>query len=305
MADLTQLEKATTPSLAQRDPRPGRGRKLVAGLKSRPGVFIFGICAFGIILLILLLTPVVAPYDPSQQDLPNRLTGLSADHWLGTDQLGRDTLSRLMYGGRFSVFIAAFTLAIAATFGTAVGMFSARKGGAFDEIVMRISDVLLSFPEMIVALFLVSVLRPSYATLVIALTVSGWTPFARLARGLTMEINGRDFIDAAEALGCSKRFIIFRHVLPNAIAPLTAHAALRFGHILITVGALSFLGLGVQPPASDWGSMLADGQPYMIQSPILVLAPGAAIFFCALSVTFVGQGLRSRRQRKKSARVPL
>lgn len=267
-------------------------------LRNTPVSLIIGITVIVVIVVILVLTPWIMPYDPSAQNLSDRLAPSSSSHWLGTDQLGRDVLSRLMDGGRFSVSIAAITLAICAVSGTLIGIVCARRRGALDQFVMRVTDVLLAFPEMIVAMFLVSILGAGYTTLILALVIGGWTPFARLARGLTLEIDSRDFIEAARALGCSSTFIVFRHILPNALSPLTAHAALRFGHKLITVGALSFLGLGVQPPDADWGSMLADAQPFMSASPGLVIYPGLAIFITALSVTLIGQGINARRSRQ-------
>lgn len=256
---------------------------------------LFGVLA---VVLVLLATPWTAPFDPALQDLPNRLASPSGAHWLGTDQLGRDVLSRLMWGGRFSVTIAAITLAICAVFGTLLGIVCARVKGPLDEFVMRVSDVLLAFPEMIVAMFLVSILGAGYGTLILALAIAGWTPFARLARALALEINSRDFIEAAESLGFSRTFIIVRHLLPNAFSPLLAHASVRFGHMLITVGALSFLGLGVTPPDSDWGSMLADGLPYMSRAAGLVIYPGLAIFLTALAVTLTGRGINARPRRQ-------
>ncbi len=281
---------------------PMRGSAAVRGwenVRTWPPSLRIGVATFLVIVAALLLTPWIAPYAPETQDLANRLAAPSADHLLGTDQLGRDVLSRLLYGGRFSVSIAAITLVISAVAGTTLGIVSARVRGPFDELVMRVSDILLAFPEMIVALFLVAILGPSYGTLILALVIGGWTPFARLARGLALEINSRDFIEAAESLGFSRTFIIVRHILPNALSPMLAHAALRFGHKLITVGALSFLGLGVQPPASDWGSMLSDGQPYMTRAVGLVLYPGLAIFVAALAVTLIGQGINVRRSRQE------
>ena len=275
--------------------RHARGWRRVA---TWPWSLRLGLLGLLLVVAVIALTPWIAPHDPAVQDLANRLQGPSSRHWLGTDQLGRDVLSRLMWGGRFSVSIAAVTLVITATLGTLVGIVCARVKGAFDEVVMRVSDVLLAFPEMIVAMFLVSIVGAGYGTLVLALVIGGWTPFARLARGLALEINSRDFIEAAESLGFSRRFIVLRHLLPNASGPLLAHASLRFGHKLITVGALSFLGLGVQPPAADWGSMLAAGLPYMTRSSGLVVFPGLAIFVTALSVTLIGQGINVRRRRQ-------
>jgi peptide/nickel transport system permease protein len=280
---------------------PMRGPAQLRGwehVRTWPWSLRLGMAGLIAIVVVLLLTPWIAPYDPTTQDLAIRLAPPGGEHWLGTDQLGRDVLSRLMWGGRFSVSIAAITLVISAVFGTLLGLICARVKGGLDEFVMRVSDILLAFPEMIVAMFLVSILGAGYGTLILALVIGGWTPFARLARGLALEINSRDFIEAAESLGFSRSFIVLRHLLPNAMSPLLAHASLRFGHKLITVGALSFLGLGVQPPAADWGSMLADGLPYMTRAAGLVIYAGLAIFVTALSVTLIGQGINVRRRRQ-------
>lgn len=272
-----------------------RRKPLIRRLFRQPWPLVAGGVVLGVVVVVLLLTPWIAPSDPAQQDLTQRFAGSSSAHWLGTDQLGRDLLTRLMYGGRFSVTIAGITLAISAVLGTLLGILCARVRGAFDEFLMRVCDVLLAFPEMIVAMFVVSILGASKTTLILALAVGGWTPFAKLARGVALEVDARGFIEAARALGCSRRFIVLRHLLPNSLNPLMAHAALRFGHKLITVGALSYLGLGVQPPAADWGSMLATAQPFLSQAPHLVVYPGLAIFVTALSVTMIGQGINARR----------
>jgi peptide/nickel transport system permease protein len=241
--------------------------------------------------VVVALAPWLAPYDPNALDLTARLGGPSVQHWLGTDLLGRDNLSRLMYGGRFSVSIAAVTLVLSCTFGTVIGAISGRVGGAVDEVAMRTVDILLAFPDVVFALFLIAIVGPGSLTVIVALSMVGWTPFARLTRALAIDINTKGYVEAATALGCSQWFIVTRHVMPNAMRPILALALTRFGFQLITVGSLSFLGLGIQPPASDWGSMLADGQPYMQQQPLLVLVPGITIFVTALSVTLVGKGL--------------
>jgi ABC-type dipeptide/oligopeptide/nickel transport system permease subunit len=277
-------------------PVPGK-RRGWTDLRTWPPSLIIGATLFTAILLVLIATPWLAPHDPAAQDLGNRLAAPGGEHPLGTDHLGRDVLSRLMDGGRFSVSIAAITLAICAVTGTLIGIVCARRRGALDEFVMRVTDVLLAFPEIIVAMFLVAILGTNYLTLILALVIGGWTPFARLARSITLEIESRDFIEAARTLGCGKWFIVLRHILPNALSPLLAHAAIRFGHKLITVGALSYLGLGVQPPDADWGSMLAGAQPYLTRDPGLVIYPGLAIFLTALSVTLIGQGVNARRNR--------
>jgi peptide/nickel transport system permease protein len=284
--------------------RPNVLSMLVRGARGRPWTFNLGCALLALILLILLLTPWIAPHDPAAQDLTNRLAGPSAEHWFGTDHLGRDVLSRLMWGGRFSVTIAAITLVICAVAGIVIGALAARRGGWLDELVMRSVDVLICFPDVVIALFLIAIFGPGYGTLIAALTITGWTPFARLMRGLALEINAKDYVEAAEILGSPKAYIVFRHVIPNAIRPVLAMGFLRFGHKLITVGALSYLGLGVQPPDSDWGAMLLDAQPYMERAPALGILPGLAIFLTALSVTMIGQGLDVRRSRRKRAAPP-
>lgn len=252
---------------------------------------VLGLGTFGLIILLVVLAPLVTVHDPLHQVLGERLQGPSATHWLGLDHLGRDVFARLLYGGRFSMVIAGVTVVISASVGTLLGALSGRIGGGFDEAVMRTVDLLISFPEIIVALVLVALLGPSFGTMVLALSLLAWSPFARLARGLTLEVNTREFIEAAEGLGCSRWFIITRHVLPNIFGPLFAMGFLRFGHKLITVGSLSYLGLGAQPPTPDWGAMLAEAQPYMQREPLLLIAPGLLIFITALAVTIAGQGL--------------
>lgn len=247
--------------------------------------------ALALIVLSVALAGWIAPYPPAEQDLASRLAAPGVAHWLGTDHLGRDTLSRLLDGGRFSLTIAALATVLTAAIGTAIGVLSARRRGWLDEFFTRTNDVLLAMPEMVVALFLVAALGAGYPSLLLALTVTGWTPFARLARALAYDVSARGFIEAARVLGCPSSFIVLRHILPHLAGPLLGQATLRFGQFLISVGALSYLGLGVQPPQSDWGSMLAAAQPYAVRTPMTILAPGLVIFTVALSVTLLGQHL--------------
>lgn len=266
----------------------------LARLRDQPASLLVAVGTFALIAAAIALAPWIAPYDPTEPTFVSRLEAPSAAHWLGTDQLGRDVLSRLLFGGRFSVTIAALVLAISAVTGTLLGALSARIGGLFDEIVMRVVDVLLSFPEILVALILIAILRPSFVTLIVALVAVGWTPFARLTRAITLEINTMGYIEAAEALGCSRWFIVLRHVIPNALGPVLAMGLLRFADKLIAVGSLSYLGLGVQPPDSDWGSMIAEAQAYMERTPVVIIAPALTIFVTALAVTVAGQSLGQR-----------
>jgi peptide/nickel transport system permease protein len=270
------------------DMEDGRGNR--HRMKWQPTAVV-GIAIFSLIILAVILAPILTPFDPYDQELANRLQLPSKTHLLGTDNMGRDVLARILYGGRFSLVISAVTVLISATFGTLAGAIAGWRGGLVDEIIMRIIDLLIAFPGMCVILVIAALLKPGFWTLVLALIVNAWTPYARLARAVGLEIKTRAFIEAAMALGASEILIFRKHIIPNTLGPILATAFLRFGHILILISGLSFLGLGAQPPISDWGAMLADAQTYMRRVPTLILAPGLTIFFTALSVTIAGQGL--------------
>jgi len=268
-------------------------RRLVAPQPwaSRHWTFKLGVVILIAIVIMVTLAPWLAPYDPGSQELSSRLQGPSLEHWLGTDHLGRDVLSRIIIGGQFSLTIAMITVILTLVAGTLIGVIAGRIGGLFDEITMRIVDLLISIPDVVVAIFLIGVFGPGYLTLIVALTLIGWTPYARLSRGLTKSILSRDYVRAAEVLGLRRRFVILRHIIPNTFRPVVAVSFLRFGHKLITIGGLSYLGLGVQPPNPDWGLMLAEAQPYMERAPLLMIAPGVFIFVSALCVTWIGHGI--------------
>jgi len=247
------------------------------------------VVVLAMVVAAVAAAPWLTPFPPDDQNLAARLASPSATHWLGTDHLGRDTLSRLLDGGRFSLVVAALATVLTGLVGLVIGVLSARRKGWLDEFFTRTNDVLLALPEMVVALFIVAAMGTGFSSLLVALTVTGWTPFARLARTLAYDVSARGFVEAARVVGCSPSFIIFRHILPHLAAPMLGQATLRFGQLLISVGALSYLGLGVQPPQSDWGSMVAAAQPYAERAPWGIIAPGLAIFLVALCVTLIGQ----------------
>ncbi len=247
-----------------------------------------------LLLLILLATlgaPWLAPTDPVQQTLSARLQPPSATHWLGADHLGRDLLARLLYGGRSSLLLAAVAVLVTATVGVGIGAIAARVGGFVDEGVMRIVDLLIVFPHLVLALVIATLLTPSFGALLLALTVTGWTTYARLARALTLDLLARPFVEAAWAVGVSEGRLLLRHILPNILGPILAMTFLRFGHTLLTVAGLSYLGVGIQPPTPDWGAMIAEAQPYMQRAPLLLIAPALLIFLTSLVVTLLGQRL--------------
>lgn len=260
------------------------------------GVAALPLLTLAAIALVAAFAPMLTPYDPNDQSLDARLELPSLAHPLGTDHLGRDVLSRLIASSRYSLAITTVSVLISGVIGTLVGAFSGRAGGATDEVAMRVVDIVLVFPELVVAFALASMLKPSFATIVLVVTIFAWTPYARLARAITLEVNTREFMEAAVALGSTPAFIIRRHILPNIMGPILAMGFLRFGHTLITIAGLSYLGVGAQPPTPDWGAMLWEAQPYMRRAPSLMLIPGATIFVTALSVTLLGQTLTLRAQ---------
>jgi peptide/nickel transport system permease protein len=212
-------------------------------------------------------------------------------HPLGTDHLGRDVLARLLYGGRFSLALTTVAVMASGLVGTLVGALAGRVGDLADEMMMRVVDLVIAFPAIIVALMIAALMKPGFATLVLAVTLTGWTTFARLARAVTLEVSTQDYILAATALGTPEIRILRKHIIPNITGPILAMSFLRFGHLLLIIAGLSYLGLGAQPPTPDWGAMLAETQPYMQRVPSLILAPGLTIFITALSVSLAGQGM--------------
>jgi ABC-type dipeptide/oligopeptide/nickel transport system permease subunit len=253
---------------------------------------VFGLAVFGIILGVTLFASRLAPYDPTHQDILHRLKFPYWEHPFGTDPLGRDVLARICYGGQQALLISFVTVVISAAVGTVLGSLASRRAGSLlDELLMRAIDLFLSFPSIIIALMIVQLLKPGLWSLVLALTITGWTPYARLARAVGLEICSQTYVEAAIATGESEFLIMRKHILPNTLGPILAQVFLRFGHTLLIIAGLSYLGIGIQPPTPDWGSMLAEAQPYMQRVPTLILFPGLIIFITTLSVTLTGQGL--------------
>jgi peptide/nickel transport system permease protein len=284
MKNVVSSTVARRPAALPVEQRPTRTKRW-------PPMLLVGLLIFALILLAVVCAPALTSRSPTTQALPHRLQVPSWSHPLGTDEYGRDVWARLVYGGRFSLSIALTATLIVGVLGTLVGIISGWCGGWLDELLMRVVDLLIAFPAIAVALVIAALLPTSAATLVLALAVAGWTPYARLARALVLDIRTHAYIEAAIAIGATGPAILWRQVLPNMIGPIIATAFLRFGHTLLTVAGLSYLGLGAQPPLPDWGVMLADAQPYMQRVPSLILAPGFTIFLAALSVTLIGQGL--------------
>ena len=260
-----------------------------------------GALAGAMLLGMLLLCGALAPWiatAPDEQDLAHRLDPPSSTHPLGRDDLGRDVLSRLLWGARTSLPLAVLVVGLSALVGTLLGVGAGYAGGLADAALSSISDLLLAFPGLLLAIALVAAMGPRTSNLVVALCLVGWVTFARLARGETLRLKQREFVDAALALGAGRRRIMLRHLLPHLIPPLTVQAALGLGGVILAEAGLSFLGLGVPPPAASWGGMLHDGTQNLLDAPLLAFVPGVAISLTVLGAQLLGDGLRQVRTKR-------
>jgi peptide/nickel transport system permease protein len=237
-----------------------------------------------LILLGCLLAPVIAPYGETEQNLSASLAPPSGSHLLGADKMGRDLLSRLLYGGRVTLINAVAVVLISAVIGVPLGLFSGYYGGKFDAVIGRFCDVLLSFPSLLLAFLLVAALGRGITNAVIALGIIYVPMLTRLVRSLTLIEKNKTYVEAAESIGFSRRYIIFRHIFPNCLDTVLVQLALDLAYAILDLASLSFIGLGVRPPTADWGAMLEEGRNFLLQSPLLALAPGAAIVFTVVSL---------------------
>ena len=250
----------------------------------------------GLVLTLLLViaalaAPLLAPLDPNVQDTSRRLEAPSAEHKLGLDDLGRDVLSRIIWGARVSLRVGFSVVLLASAIGITLGAISGYFGGAIDVIVMRLCDILLAFPGILLAIALVAVLGPSINNVVLALSIIGWVGYARLVRGQVLKVREMEYVTAAKALGAKSPRVIIRHVLPNVINPVIVMATLGLAGAVLAEAALSFLGLGVQPPTPSWGAMLTSGRRYLGLANHLAIFPGAAIMLAVMGLNFLGDGL--------------
>ena len=245
------------------------------------------------ILLVLaaLAAPLLSPYDPNEQDTARRLEKPSNQHLLGLDDLGRDVLSRVVWGARVSLRVGFSVVLLASLIGVTLGAISGYFGGAVDVLVMRLCDILLAFPGILLAIALVAVLGPSLNNVILALATIGWVGYARLVRGQVLKVREMEYVTAAKALGAKSPRVIIRHVLPNVINPVIVMATLGLAGAILSEAALSFLGLGVQPPTPSWGAMLTAGRRYLGLANHLAIFPGAAIMLAVMGLNFLGDGL--------------
>ena len=257
-----------------------RNPLMVVGL----AVFLFGV-------FISLTAPWIAPYGPLAQNVANRLQPASADHPFGTDQLGRDVLTRVLYGGRISLPAGMLAIAFSTVIGSAVGSVAGYLGGMWDEALMRVTEVFMAFPTIILAMAIAAALGPSALNAILAMIVVWWPNYARIVRSLVVSVKSNEYVEAAYAVGASERYILLRTILPNCMAPALVMATLDIGNAILIFAGLSFLGLGPEPSAPEWGRMVSDGIDYFDQWWLSTF-PGLAIFTVVMAFNFIGDGIR-------------
>ncbi len=252
----------------------------------------FGLIVIFLLILMAVLAPVIAPYHPNDQDLYQVLKGPSKEHWLGTDNVGRDLLSRILYGAQISMTAATFATLGSIMLGIIMGLIAGFKGGIVDNIIMRMVDTFMVFPGLIFILIMAAALGPGIKNVIIAIILFGWTWAARVIRGQVLAVREHPYVEAAKAAGASEWRVMLKHVLPNSIAPMIVATALGMGGAVGMEAGAAFLGIGVQPPTPSWGRALRTGYSYLERVPLFSIAPGVLITLAVLSFTLLGDGLR-------------
>ncbi|MBT4266891.1 MAG: ABC transporter permease [Deltaproteobacteria bacterium] len=259
---------------------------------SRNKMALIGLIIIAFIILVAVLAPYVAPYDPLKQDFRAMRKSISAAHWFGTDQLGRDIFSRIIVGAGITLRISFSAVFLGLIVGVCIGMLGGYYGNKIDLVVSYITDILLAFPGLLLAMAIVSITGPSVTGVVLAVGLSSIPQFVRMTRGVVLSEKEKDYVMAARAIGENSLNIMLRYILPNCLAPLTVLTTLRMAVVVLIASGLSFLGLGVQPPTPEWGAMLNEGRSYLQTAPLLSLFPGLTIMFLVLAFNLLGDGLR-------------
>lgn len=293
---LHEPQTASPLTMGQQGRRPftsGRSpwRKVVQRLRKNKRAIV-GFWMVTVFVLVALLAKWIAPYDPLEQNMDMLLKPPSLRYLLGTDEYGRDILSRMIYGARISLMIGLVGVLISSIFGIALGTISGYFGGVADMLIMRIMDIVMAFPGFLLALTIVSVLGPGMVNVMIAIGIFSVPSFARICRSSVLSLNHKEFIEAAKSMGSSHIRIIFKHVLPNSLAPIIVLSSLRIATAILSASGLSFLGMGAQPPTPEWGAMLNTGREFLRSAPHVSIIPGLAIMFVVLAFNMLGDGLR-------------
>lgn len=287
MTVVTGERPATAPEGERVSPAPSALQRL-----ARDPLALIGSAILLLLLLLALGAPIVARHDPLAVNPMNKLQVSSVEYLMGTDNLGRSIWARVVWGARLTLGSATLAMLIILTAGTAVGTLSGLAGGWVDDIVMRVVDILLAFPSLILALAIAGMLGPSLPNVLIGLAAVGWASYARVVRGMVLSVREEEYVLAARACGASSWQLARRHILPNVISPVVVLASLDMGGLLLSVSALSFLGLGAQAPQPEWGRMLNDARPFIQTSPHTMIFPGLAIFVSVMAFNLLGDGLR-------------
>ena len=255
-------------------------------------VAVLGLVIVLIYIIVAIFAPLLAPYDPVKQDLANMLQTPGPKHLLGTDEMGRDILSRIIYGARISMKVGFYAVGVAFVIGIPLGIFAGYFGGKVDLLIMRAMDVLLAFPGILLSIVFVSVLGPNLDNAILSVGIYTVPNFARMARGETLALRNSEFIEAARAMGSGDIRIVFSHILINIVSPMIVMGTLSFGTAIITTSGMGFLGIGAQPPTPEWGAMLSSGRQYLLVAPHVTTYTGLAILFLVLGLNLLGDGLR-------------
>ncbi len=269
----------------------GRSYRLWRAFRANP-LAMAGLITIVLLIAATLAAPLLAPYSPDAQDLHNTLALPSAAHWLGTDELGRDILSRLLWGGRITLGMVVSVVLLVAPLGLLVGCAAGYIGGIADRVLMRVTDVFLAFPRLILALAFVAAITPGITSAIIAIALTAWPPYARLARAETLAIRNSDFIAATRLAGASRLRIILVHIMPLRLGSLIVRVTLDMSSIILTAAALGFLGMGAQPPSPEWGAMIASARRFILDHWWVPMMPATAIFVTSLAFNLLGDGLR-------------
>ena len=251
-----------------------------------------GLAVVVVLVAVAVLAPLLATHDPGAQDLAHRLARPGDGHWLGTDELGRDVWSRLVYGGRVTLGMVIAIVLLVAPVGLAIGCIAGYAGGLWDRVLMRVTDVFLAFPRLVLALAFVAALRPGIGSAIAAIALTAWPPYARLARAETLAFRNADFVAAARLAGAGPGRIVLRHVAPLCVPSLVVRVTLDMSSIILTAAGLGFLGMGAQPPSPEWGTMIATGRRFILEQWWVPTIPGIAIFLASLAFNLLGDGLR-------------
>ncbi len=282
---------ATGEGLGRPRPRIGDARS-PAGRLVRRRTAVVALITLAILAGVALAAPLILPLDPDEADLDQVLQGPSAAHLLGTDQLGRDLLTRVIYGGRISFLIGIMAVLLTVTTGVPIGLISGYFGGRTDLLIQRFVDFLLAFPSFLLALIFIAILGIGVTNVVVAVAVASVPHYVRIVRGVALSVKNQAFVEAARALGAGESRILVRHIFPNCLAPVVVQSTLQVGTAILTAAGLGFLGLGVKPPTPEWGTMLGEGQTYLLSYWFIATFPGLAIFVSVMAFNLLGDGLR-------------